>query len=74
MLEAALLQADREQLHARLRERFAEPFTVGGETFVPELRVGLVPDLGPELSAQAALAQAQAALRPVPGPGEGRLS
>lgn len=50
----------------RLRESFSVPFTVAGETFVPELRVGLVPDLGTQASAHATLLSAAQALRPLP--------
>jgi GGDEF domain-containing protein len=50
----------------RLRGSFSAPFTVGEETFVPELRVGLVPDLGAQPSAQAVLFAAAQAIRALP--------
>lgn len=53
----------------RLGESFSVPFVVGEDAFVPELRVGVVPDLGAHPSAQAVLAEAWQALRPLPAPG-----
>ncbi|WP_288481827.1 diguanylate cyclase [uncultured Deinococcus sp.] len=50
----------------RLRESFSVPFTVGGETFVPELQVGLVPDLGTQLSPHDVLFRASQSLRVLP--------